>query len=259
MAKALRIRKDFGRIQQILPVPDLIDIQKRSFRRFLQKDIPANKKEDIGLQAAFNSVFPIIDYNETVSIEFVEYNVGKPKYDVRESLMKGINYAAALKIKVKLTLWEKDESGKKTLKESREQEVYMGEVPLMTDTGTFIINGTERVIVSQLHRSPGIFFSHDKGKAHLGSKVLYSARIIPARGSWFDFDFDSKDILYVRIDRRRKLPATIILKALGYTDEQILKMFYLIEEIKIKSGTVTRKASNALVGTRALKSIHFPK
>lgn len=259
MAKALMARRNFGRIGDILPVPNLIEIQKWSFERFLQSNILSDKRENQGLQAAFNSVFPITDYNEIASIEFIEYTVGKPKYDVRESLQKGINFAATLKIRVKLNLWEKDVSGKKTLKESREQEVYLGELPLMTDTGTFIINGTERVVVSQLHRSPGIFFSHDKGRTQLGGKVLYSARIIPARGSWFDFEFDSKDILFVRIDRRKKLPATIILKALGYTDEKILKMFYLIEKIRIKGGVVSRLVSDALVGMKALKSIHAPK
>ncbi len=259
MAKDLMVRKNFGRIPEILPVPNLIEIQRRSFKRFLQKDVLPQKREDTGLQAAFNSVFPVVDYNETASIEFVEYILGEPKYDVKESLQKGINYSAPLKIKVKLNLWIKNESGKKTLKESREQEVYLGELPLMTDTGTFIINGTERVVVSQLHRSPGVFFTHDKGKTHFSGKVLYSARIIPARGSWFDFEFDSKDILYVKIDRRKKLPATIILKALGYTDEQILKMFYPIEEINIKNGIASRQVSEGLVGVRALKSIHAPR
>jgi len=191
MAKAL-VRKNFGRVQHILQVPNLIEIQKHSFERFLQKDVPAVKRDDLGLQAAFTSVFPIVDYNETASIEFIEYIVGQHKYDARESLQKGINYAAPLKIKVKLNLWEKNESGKKRLKESKEEEVYLGELPLMTDTGTFIINGTERVVVSQLHRSPGVFFSHEKGKT-LSGRALYSARIIPARGSWFDFEFDSKD------------------------------------------------------------------
>ncbi len=255
MAKALRERKSFGKVPHILPVPDLIEIQKRSFDRFLQKGVTAGKREDTGLQAAFHSVFPVVDYNETASIEFIEYMVREPKYDVQESLQKGINYAAPLKIKVKLNLWEKDVSDKRILKESREQEVYLGELPLMTETGTFIINGTERVVVSQLHRSPGVFFTHDKGKAHFGGKVLYSARIIPARGSWFDFDFDSKDILYVKIDRRKKLPATIILKALGYSDEQILKMFYSVEEVKIKKGIASRLVSDALVGVRALKNV----
>jgi DNA-directed RNA polymerase subunit beta len=257
MAKAL-VRKYFGQASQILSVPDLIEIQKHSFKRFLQKDIPPAKREDIGLQAAFNSVFPIVDYNESASIEFVEYVIGKPKYDVRESLHKGITYAAPVKIRVKLHLWEKGESEQKKPKESKEEEVYLGELPLMTDTGTFVINGTERVVVSQLHRSPGVFFSREKGKT-FGGKTLYSARIIPARGSWFDFEFDSKDIIHVRIDRRKKLPATIILKALGYTDEQILKMFYPIEEINIKNGAANRVVSDALVGVKALKNIYVQK
>ena len=185
--------------------------------------------------------------------------MGNPKYDIRESLDKGINYAAPLKIRVKLNLWEKGESGQKRLKESREQEVYLGELPLMTDTGTFVINGVERVVVSQLHRSPGIFFSHDKGKTPIGSKVLFSARIIPARGSWFDFEFDTKDTLFVRIDRRKKLHATIILKALGHTEEQILRTYYPIEEIKIKNGVATRKVSEVLAGLKAFKNICDPK
>ncbi len=258
MTKALRERKNYGQLSEILEVPDLIEIQKRSFKRFLQKDVPPAKREDFGLQAAFNSVFPVMDYNETASIEFVEYTLSKPKHEIRECLHKGINYAAPLKIRVKLNLWDKHESGKKTLKESREQEVYLGELSLMTETGTFIINGTERVVVSQLHRSPGVFFTHDKGKTHF-DKVLYSARIIPTRGSWFDFEFDSKDFLYVKIDRRKKLPATIILKALGYSDEQILKMFYRIEELTLKKGAGTRPVSEMLIGTRALKNICVPK
>ncbi|MBI5025406.1 MAG: DNA-directed RNA polymerase subunit beta [Nitrospirae bacterium] len=259
MAKVLRERKDFGKIPVIIAVPNLIEVQKRSFERFLQKDIPASKREDIGLQTAFNSVFPIVDYNETASIELVEYIVCESKYDIRDCLHKGITYAAPLKIKVKLNLWEKDEAGKRAIKESREQEVYLGELPLMTDTGTFIINGTERVVVSQLHRSPGVFFSHDKGKTHVSGKVLYSARIIPSRGSWLDFEFDTKDILYVRIDRRKKLPATIILKALGYTDEQLLKIFYPIEEINIKDRGFVRKVSDVLIGLKAPKNIYAPK
>jgi DNA-directed RNA polymerase subunit beta len=200
MAEGLRVRKNFGKIPQILAVPNLIEIQQRSFERFLQGNIPPEQREDKGLHAAFRSVFPIHDYNETASIEFVEYAAGAPKYELRECLDKGINYAAPLKIKVKLNLWEKGDSGQKRLKESREQEVYLGELPLMTDTGTFVINGVERVVVSQLHRSPGIFFSHDKGKSQMGEKVIFSARIIPARGSWFDFEFDTKDTLYVRIN-----------------------------------------------------------
>lgn len=254
MTQKLRVRRNFGRVAEILPVPDLIEIQKRSFERFLQKDIPPHKREEIGLQAALLSVFPIVDYNETASIEFIEYVIGKPKYDARECLQKGITYAAPLKIKVKLNLWEETGPHKKTLKESREQEVYLGELPLMTDTGTFIINGTERVVVSQLHRSPGVFFSGEK----VGGKVLYSARIIPMRGSWFDFEFDTKDFLYVRIDRRRRLPATIILKALGFSDIQILRMFYPVEEIRIKDGTASRQVSDVLIGIKAPQSIYAP-
>ncbi|MBI4688633.1 MAG: DNA-directed RNA polymerase subunit beta, partial [Nitrospirae bacterium] len=255
MARKLRVRRDFGKVPQILPIPNLIEVQKRSFERFLQKDIVPPKREDIGLQAAFNSVFPISDYNGGASIEFIEYVAGNPKYDVRESLQKGISFASPLKIKVKLNLWEESESGKRSLKESREQEVYLGELPLMTDTGTFIINGTERVVVSQLHRSPGVFFSHDK----TGGKTIYSARIIPMRGSWFDFEFDTKDFLYVRIDRKKKLPATIILKALGYTDVQILEMFYPVEEINITGGAATRVISDVLVGLKAAHNIYAPK
>jgi len=257
MARAIN-RKYFGQQQEVLPVPYLIEIQRRSFERFLQKDIPPAKREDMGLQGAFNNVFPIVDYNDTASIEFIEYSIGKSKYDARESLQRGIDYASPLKIKVKLNLWEKTESGKKRLKESREEDVYLGEIPLMTDTGTFIINGTERVVVSQIHRSPGVFFSYEKGKTLTG-KPLYSARVIPNRGSWFDFEFDSQDILFVRIDRRKKLPATIILKALGYSNEQILRMFYPVEEITVKDAAATRSISDVLVGMKVLKNIVIPK
>ncbi|MBL7031856.1 MAG: DNA-directed RNA polymerase subunit beta [Nitrospira sp.] len=260
MAEALRVRKNFGKVPEILAIPNLIEIQRRSFRRFLQEDILAEKREESGLQAAFKSVFPIMDYNETASIEFLEYIVGNPKYSLRECLDKGVNYSSPLKIKVMLNLWEKGEDGKKRLKESREQEVYLGEIPLMTDTGTFVINGVERVVVSQLHRSPGIFFSHDKGKTQASAgKVIFSARIIPARGSWFDFEFDTKDTLYVRIDRRKKLHATIILKALGYSEEAILKLYYPIEEIKIEGGAGIRAVSDVLLGHRTVKPITVPK
>jgi DNA-directed RNA polymerase subunit beta len=258
MAEGLRTRKSFGKSSEILAIPNLLEIQIHSFERFLQENVKPGKREDVGLQAAFSSVFPIVDYNETASIEFLEYIMGQPKYDLRESLDKGINYASPLKIKVKLNLWEKGEGDQKRLKESREQEVYLGELPLMTDTGTFVINGVERVVVSQLHRSPGILFSHDKAKS-VGGQIIFSARIIPARGSWFDFEFDTKDTLYVRIDRRKKLHATIILKALGFSEEQILRTYYPIEEIKIKRGTATRGVSEILAGLRAFKSINHPK
>ncbi len=258
MAEGLRVRKNFGKIPEILAVPNLIEIQKRSFDRFLQEQTPPKQREDSGLQGAFHSVFPIVDYNETASIEFMEYIIADPKYELRECLDKGINYASPLKIRVKLNLWEKADSGEKRLKESREQEVYLGELPLMTDTGTFVINGVERVVVSQLHRSPGILFSHDKGKSQAAGKVIFSARIIPARGSWFDFEFDAKDTLYVRIDRRKKLHATIILKALGYTEEQILRIYYPIEDITIGNGVAKRNVSKVLAGLKAYKNICPP-
>lgn len=260
MTRVLRERLSFSKVPHFQEVPNLIEIQKHSYNKFLLKDTPMDKREDEGLQAAFKSIFPIVDYNETASIEFIGYNVGEPKFSVRDCLQKGITCAAPLKIKVKLNLWEAGEGGKKRLKESREQEVYIGEMPIMTDTGTFIVNGTERVIVSQLHRSPGVFFSHDKGKTHASGRLLYSARIIPSRGSWLDFEFDTKDILYVRIDRRKKLPATIVLKALGYTNEDLLKTFYPVETIKIKDEkTYTRVVSEVLVGIKAVKNIIVPQ
>lgn len=259
MARALKERLNFGKVPLFLDVPNLIEIQRRSYEKFLQRDIPMDKREETGLQSAFKSVFPIMDYNETASLELIGYIVGEPKFSIRDCLQKGITYAAPLKIRVKLNLWEVEESGNKRLKESREQEVYVGEMPLMTETGTFVVNGTERVIVSQLHRSPGVFFSHDKGKTHASGRLLYSARVIPSRGSWLDFEFDTKDILYVRIDRRKKLPATIVLKALGYANEDILKTFYPIETIRIKGMNFTRGVSEVLAGIKAVKNIVAPE
>ncbi|MEJ2696291.1 MAG: DNA-directed RNA polymerase subunit beta [Candidatus Sulfobium sp.] len=259
MARVLRKRLDFGKVPQFLEVPNLIEIQKRSYDKFLQQDTPMEKREESGLQAAFLSVFPISDYNETAEIEFIGYLVGEPKYSVRECLQKGTTYAAPIKISVKLNQFEMDAAGKKKLKESREQEVYVGEMPLMTDTGTFIINGTERVVVSQLHRSPGVFFSHDKGKTHASGRLLYSARVIPSRGSWLDFEFDTKDILYVRIDRRKKLPATIVLKALGYSNEDLLKTFYPVDTVSLKGANdFSIAVSHVLAGLKAVKSITDP-
>jgi DNA-directed RNA polymerase subunit beta len=258
MARVLRERLNFGKIHSFLEAPNLIDIQKRSYEKFLQKDVPLDKREETRLQAAFLSVFPMMDYNETASIEFLGYIVSEPKFSVRDCLQKGITYAAPLKIKVKLNLWEVEPKGDKRLRESREEDVYIGEMPLMTPTGTFIINGTERVIVSQLHRSPGVFFSHDKGKTHTSGKLLYSARVIPSRGSWLDFEFDTKDILYVRIDRRRKLPATIVLKALGYSNEDLLKIFYPIEIISIDGNKFARPVSEILIGIKAPLNIVAP-
>jgi len=259
MAKLLRERMNFGKVPPVLGVPYLVEFQKKSFDRFLQKDEPYEKRLDEGLQAAFNSVFPITDYNDTTSIEFISYVLGEPKVSPRECILKGVTFAAPLKIKVKLNIWEKDDKDHKILKESRGQEVYIGEMPIMTDTGSFIINGIERVIVSQLHRSPGVYFAPDKGKTHASGRLLYTARVIPVRGSWLDFEFDSKDILYVRIDRRRKLPATIVLKALGYTNEDLLKTFYPVEEIKIKDReNFTRVVSHVLSGIRSKYSITVP-
>src|SRR5262249_3563847 len=222
-----RIRKSFAKIQKIIDIPNLINIQKQSYEKFLQADVSPEKREDIGLQGVFKSVFPIRDFNETSSLEFVSYHLEKPKYDVDECHQRGMTFAAPMKVVIRLVVWDKDDvSGTQSIRSVKEQEVYFGELPLMTVNGTFIINGTERVVVSQLHRSPGVFFDHDKGKTHSSGKKLYSARIIPYRGSWLDFEFDAKDILYVRIDRRRKLPATVLLRALSYSTEQLLNYFY---------------------------------
>src|SRR6266849_1289440 len=235
-------RKDFSKIPRHLEIPDLIEIQKRSYDGFLQMDIEPDRREDKGLQAALTSVFPIADYNSTAVLEFVNYSLGTPKYDVRECMEQGMSYAAPLKVRVRLVVLDKeDKSPTKKVLDVREQEVYIGELPLMTDRGTFIINGTERVVVSQLHRSPGAFFTHDKGRTHASGKILYSARIIPYRGSWLDFEFDVRDIIYVRIDRRRKMPATILLKAFGYSTDDLLRMYYPVEEIHVQKGKLWRK------------------
>src|SRR5215813_577588 len=211
-----RVRKSFAKIQKIIDIPNLINIQKQSYEKFLQADIAPEKREDVGLQGVFKSVFPIRDFNESSSLEFVSYHLEKPKYDVDECHQRGMTYSAPVKVVVRLVVWDKDEeTGAQSIRDVKEQEVFFGEIPLMTQNGTFIINGTERVVVSQLHRSPGAFFDHDKGKSHSSGKLLYNARIIPYRGSWIDFEFDHKDLLYVRIDRRRKLPATVLIRALG--------------------------------------------
>jgi DNA-directed RNA polymerase subunit beta len=220
-----RIRKDFGKLPQVMDVPYLLAIQLDSYRRFLQFGGDAGERREEGLHAAFNSVFPIQSYSGNAALEYVTYRLGEPVFDVKECQMRGVTYAAPLRVKVRLVIYDR-ESSTKAVKDIKEQEVYMGEMPLMTDNGTFVVNGTERVIVSQLHRSPGVFFDHDKGKTHSSGKLLYSARIIPYRGSWLDFEFDPKDNLFVRIDRRRKLPATVLLRALGYQTEEILEIFF---------------------------------
>jgi len=222
-----RIRKDFGERHSILDIPYLLATQIESYRAFLQADKGTDSRNDKGLHAAFKSVFPIVSYAGTAALDYVSYRLGEPAFDVKECQLRGLTYAAPLRALVRLIIYDKDSpADSRKIKDIKEQEVYMGELPLMTDNGTFVINGTERVIVSQLHRSPGVFFDHDKGKTHSSGKLLFSARVIPYRGSWLDMEFDPKDSLFVRIDRRRKLPATILLRALGYDNEQILDMFF---------------------------------
>ncbi len=222
-----RIRKDFGKRPSILEVPFLLATQIESYRSFLQAETDPDERAAQGLHAAFQSVFPIVSYSGNAALEYVHYRLGEPVFDVRECQLRGTTYAAPLRVLVRLVIYDKDApAGAKQVKDIKEQEIYMGEMPLMTENGTFIINGTERVIVSQLHRSPGVFFDHDKGKTHSSGKLLFSARVIPYRGSWLDFEFDPKDLVYVRIDRRRKLPATILLRALGYDTEEVLSRFF---------------------------------
>ena len=227
-----RIRKDFGKRRQVLEVPYLLAIQMDSYREFLQEGASGDKREERGLHAALKSVFPISSYSGNAALEYVSYKLGEPPFDERECRNRGLTYGAPLRVTVRLVIYDR-ESSTKAIKYVKEQEVYMGELPLMTDNGTFIVNGTERVIVSQLHRSPGVFFDHDRGKTHSSGKLLYSARIIPYRGSWLDFEFDPKDAVFTRIDRRRKLPVTILLRALGYNNEEILKIFFEVNTFHI--------------------------
>ena len=222
-----RIRNSFGKRPGILEAPYMLEMQIDSFKKFLQMDVTPDKKEMAGLEAAFHAVFPIVSYSGNAALEYVSYRLGEPAFDVKECQLRGATYSVPLRVKLRLVIYDKESSAaKKPVKDVKEQEVYMGEIPLMTDTGTFVINGTERVIVSQLHRSPGVFFEHDKGKTHSSGKLLFSARVIPYRGSWLDFEFDPKDCVFVRIDRRRKLPATILLRGIGMTTEEILDLFF---------------------------------
>jgi len=230
-----RIRNSFGKRRDVLDVPYLLTTQVDSYIRFLQTDVPLAKRADEGLHAALKSVFPITSHSGHAVLEYVDYWLGEPTFDVKECQQRGAHYAAPLRVLVQLVLYDKEApASAKVVKEVKRQEIYMGEIPLMTDTGTFVVNGTERVIVSQLHRSPGVFFDHDRGKTHSSGKLLFNARIIPYRGSWLDFEFDHKDCVYVRIDRRRKLPATILLRALGYDNEQIIKLFFETNRFVIK-------------------------
>ena len=237
-----RIRKSFGKRPSLLHVPYLLATQKESYQGFLQAEVERTQRIDQGLQAAFKSVFPIESYNGTAALEFVSYRLGTPLFDVKECQQRGLIYAAPLRVLLRLVVFSKDETtGAKSVRDIKEQEVYLGEIPLMTENGTFIINGTERVIVSQLHRSPGVFFDHDYGKTHSSGKLLFSARIIPYRGSWLDFEFDPKDFLYVRIDRRRKLPATTLLRALGMSGQDILQTFFEMDTFLLSDGNVRLK------------------
>jgi len=229
-----RIRKSFAKREDVQDVPFLLATQLQSYLTFLQADVPSSQRHDEGLQSAFTSIFPIVSHNNMARLEFVSYSLGEPVFDVKECQQRGLTYASALRAKVRLVLMDR-EASKPTTKEIKEQEVYMGEMPLMTSTGSFVINGTERVIVSQLHRSPGVFFEHDRGKTHSSGKLLFSARIIPYRGSWLDFEFDPKDVLFFRVDRRRKMPVTILLKAIGMTPEAILAHFFDFDQFELQA------------------------
>ena len=260
-------RKAFARTAKVIDPPSLMQLQLNSYEEFLQKDIPPSKRTDKGLQGVFHSVFPIHDFNKTISLEFVSYTLEDSKYSVKECRQRGLSYEAPLKVVVRLIFYEvnaekdskdsKDSKEQRTVSSIKEQEVYLGNIPLMAEQGSFIYNGTERVVVSQLHRSPGIIFEHDSGKKHSSGKLLYSARIIPHRGSWLDFEFDHKNVLYARIDRKRKLHATVVLKALGYGTKQLLEFFYHMETIVLKKdGNFIRKLDfELMVGTRIANDI----
>ncbi len=261
-ASNIRLRKSFGRVVNAVDVPNLIELQKYSYRNFLQKDVDPDRRENIGLQSVFKSIFPIQDYKGVVRMEFVKYTLQYPVYDIDECRQRKISYSAPLKVLLRLIVFDIQEgSSEKTIRDVKEQEVFLGEVPLMTDSGSFIINGTERVIVSQLHRSPGVFFDHDGGRSNTTGKLIYSARIIPYRGSWLDFEFDHKDLIYARIDRRRKFPATTFLKALGYTEEEILEYFYDLSIVSVQSnGKIFRPIDiEKMAGQRAAADIKDSK
>ena len=256
----VRFRKNFGHIEKIIEIPNLMDMQKQSYERFLQVNADPDRRENTGLQGVFKSVFPIRDFSGLSSLEFVRYSFGEVKYDEADCLQRGMTYEVPMKITVRLIVYDLDkDTGSQTIRDIKEQDIYFGTIPLMTPKGTFIINGTERVVVSQLHRSPGIFFDHDKGKTHSSGRLLYSARIIPLRGSWIDLEFDVKNILYVRIDRRRKFPVTILLKALGYSNQELLNYFYERERITIEDGKLRREVNpDFLLGKKAPRDIIHP-
>ncbi len=255
------LRHSFAHIQKIIDIPNLIDVQKNSYERFLQRNLPADQRSNEGLQAVFNGVFPIKNLNETASLEFVSYRLEDSNFDEWECRTRWMTYGTPVQVKIRLAVWDINaDTGTKNLRDVKEQEVYFGEIPLMTEEGTFIINGTERVIVSQLHRSPGVFFDHDRGKTHSSGKVLYFARIIPYRGSWIDLEFDHRDILFVRIDRRRKLPATVLLRALGYSPEDLLNFFYQTEKVYLEGKKIFRSVNEAVLeGQQLPKDIRHPE
>ncbi len=256
-----RVRKNFGRVKPLIEVPYLIAIQKDSYKRFLQADVAPEAREDVGIQGALKSVFPITDYTGTCELEFVDYTILPPKYTPDECREKGLTYEAPMRLRVRLLTYDIDpDTGDKSIRDIKEQEIYFGTVPLMTEDGIFIINGTERVVVNQLQRSPGIFFDHDKGKTHASGKVLYFARVIPIRGSWLDFEFDHRDYLYVRIDRRRRFPVTTFLKALGLSTEEILTQFYPTEKYIIAPNRIEKVINEKVIlGQKAPLDIHHPE
>ena len=280
-ASNIRLRKSFSKVEKFFDIPNLIGLQRDSYEKFLLKNIDHDKRPEEGLNNVLKSIFPIIDFNKTSRLEFVSYDFSPPKYDVEECRQRGMTYASLFKIVLRLIIFdnpdedEKKEDDKKqkvakakvvedldsrNIRDVKEQEVYLGEIPLMTENGSFIINGVERVVVSQLHRSPGVFFDHDGGKGSTQGKLLYSARIIPYRGSWLDFEFDQKDILYARIDRRRKFPCTIVLKALGFSTEELLDYFYNIETVSLSKGKAFRKIDlESMRGMKANVDIVHPK
>src|SRR5271156_3999900 len=252
-----RIRKSFGRIPEVAPMPNLIDVQRSSYEGFLQMHVAPDSRTNTGLQEVFRGVFPIDDFAGRGRLEFVYYELEEPKYDVDECIQRGMTYAAPLKVILRLIVWDLDEdTGAKSIRDIKEQPVYMGDMPLMTDNGTFVVNGTERVIVSQMHRSPGVFFDHDRGKTHSSGKYLFTARVIPYRGSWLDFEFDAKDVVYVRVDRRRKIPVTSLLYALGMSGEEILNTFYKqVPYKRIKEGWRVPFDANRLRGYKAVADL----
>src|ERR1700750_2430960 len=252
-----RVRKFFGKIHEVAEMPNLIEVQKASYDQFLLIQEPQGGRPDEGLQAVFKSVFPISDFSNTSMLEFVRDEFEAPKYDVDECRQRGMTFAAPLKVTLRLIVFDIDEeAGAKLVKDIKEQDVYMGDIPLMTNNGTFIVNGTERVIVSQMHRSPGVFFDHDKGKTHSSGKLLFAARIIPYRGSWLDIEFDAKDIVHARIDRRRKIPVTSLLLALGMDGEEVLRTFYRqIVYKRAKEGWRVAFDANRMRGYQAINDL----